>query len=143
MRCKWLIAMGLLLSLGVGTNPAIAADTETNQVEHVVREYVEGWKAGDVARLQEVLAPDGHIVWVSDEEGEQQLSSVTFSETLENRRPRDIYELTAIHSVDVVDGQLAVVKLEIERKGGSYIDYLTLQKINENWFIVNKVFVVR
>jgi Putative lumazine-binding len=38
---------------------------------------------------------------------------------------------------------LAVAKLSISRAGGSYVDYLVLEKIASDWRIVTKTWVTR
>lgn len=48
-----------------------------------------------------------------------------------------------ILSVDVADDTVAVVKVEIAFHGGTYIDYLTLYKVDHAWKIVAKTFVTR
>lgn len=46
-----------------------------------------------------------------------------------------------ILSMDILQGELAVVKVELKAGEKLFIDYLSLYKINEEWKIVNKVFV--
>lgn len=46
-----------------------------------------------------------------------------------------------ILSMDVLQGELAIVKVELKAGDKLFIDYLSLYKINEEWKIVNKVFV--
>lgn len=46
-----------------------------------------------------------------------------------------------ILSMDILQGELAVVKVELKSGEKLFIDYLSLYKINEEWKIVNKVFV--
>lgn len=46
-----------------------------------------------------------------------------------------------ILSLDILQGELAVVKVELKAGEKLFIDYLSLYKINEEWKIVSKVFV--
>ena len=60
------------------------------------------------------------------------------------RRPNAEYGIESeILSLDVVDGSLAVAKVEISREGGSYVDYLVLYRLASGWRIVTKTFVSR
>ncbi len=46
-----------------------------------------------------------------------------------------------ILSTDILQEQLAVVKVELKAGEKVYIDYLSLYQVNGEWKIVNKVFV--
>ncbi|GAB4132355.1 MAG: hypothetical protein OHK0045_15670 [Raineya sp.] len=46
-----------------------------------------------------------------------------------------------ILSIDILQNELAVVKAELKAGERLFIDYLSLYKVNEEWKIVNKVFV--
>ena len=83
-------------------------------------------------------------MWVSDNSGSERLGTMTFSDVLKRRKSQPQYGLDwRVLSLDVVDSSVAVSKLHISRKGGSYVDFLVLYKIGERWRIVNKTFSVR
>jgi hypothetical protein len=48
-----------------------------------------------------------------------------------------------ILNIDVVDAEIASSKISMKVDTVTYIDILSLQKINESWKITNKIFVVR
>lgn len=115
-------------------------------IRHVVSEYIAGWRDGDVERLAKVFVLDhGHIIWRASDDAGEVIGSVTFGEALERRKTNPGYGMPyRIESLDVIDGVLAVVKFNVERAGkGSYIDYFTLYKINDEWKIVVKAFASR
>ena len=69
---------------------------------------------------------------------------MTFGEVIERGRKNPEYGLEwQVLALDVVDGTVAVAKVEISRKDGSYVDFLVLYMIAEEWRIVNKTFAVR
>ena len=127
--------------------PGLRAQSTSDEerIRSVLEQYVTGWRDGDVERLGRIFATDeGRILWLAGNPGQETLRSMTFGEALQRRRPQPEYGRTwSILALDVVDGQLAMAKLDISREGGSYIDYLVLQKIAGEWRIVTKTFVVR
>ena len=48
-----------------------------------------------------------------------------------------------ILTVDVVDNSIASVKISMKVDTVTYIDILSLQKINDHWKITNKIYVTR
>ncbi len=132
---------------GVGLTPAEAQDTaDSLAVARVVEQYVVGWRTADHELLADVFATEeGVLLWPSGEAGEEALNGMTFAEILGREpRPNASYgEEWRILELDVVDGALAMAKVEISRTGGSYIDYLLLYRLAPGWRIVTKTFVSR
>ena len=143
MRYQNVAVSTVLLGLLVSSGAAAQDHSDEAQIRRVLQAYVEGWKAGDAERLGEVLAPNGTVMWTSETDGVETLQTMTFAAIIERGRSQRVYELTSVVSLDIVDETLAVAKVDIERAGGSYIDYLVLYKLGEEWRIVNKAFVVR
>ena len=121
---------------------AAQSSTDVAEVEAVVREFVAGWRDGDSERLSAVLAPSGAVFWPAADTSTP-INSQRFEEVLKNRRPQEVYELIAIHSIDVVDGILAVAKVGIRWRAGTYIDYYYLHKVEGRWWVTSKAFVTR
>jgi hypothetical protein len=141
--CGAIVAAGL--AYGAVSGQAEGRDDEA-RIREVLSTYVSAWREGDVDRLARVFAAEhGRVMWLSGDGADQALASMTFQEILDRgSRPNPEYGLEwDVLSLDVLDGQLAVAKLYISRGGGSYIDYLTLQRIAGEWRIVNKTFVSR
>jgi hypothetical protein len=115
------------------------------QVRQVLERYVNGWRDGDVQRLSGVLATDeGRVFWLAGAAGQDTLKSMTFAQALRNRRPQPDYGRNwSVAGLDIVDGRLAVARLHISRREGSYVDYLVLHRIAGQWRIVAKAFVLR
>ena len=131
---------------------AIASPSESQEKDHeseireVLSTYVSAWREADYERLAEIFAVEnGSVMWVGGQGGDQQLNSMTWEEILaRERRPQPEYGLEwEILSLDIVDGSVAVAKLEISRRGGGYIDFLVFYRISDSWRIVNKTFAVR
>ncbi len=131
--------------VGQTADPGKAAQDEA-LINEVLDIYVSAWREGDVERLSEIFAAEeGRVMWLTGNGADQHLASMTFQQVLDRgSRPNPEYGLEwDVLSLDVLDGALAMAKLDISRSGGSYVDYLALQKIAGEWRIVNKTFVVR
>lgn len=143
--CGILFGIAFSLCLAV-TAPGLHSEglSDEERIQQLLSEYVAGWREGDQERLANVFAKKGTVVWVSDQSGRQELESMTFEDVLNRQKLRPGYgQNWQLLSLDVVDGQLAVAKVDISRSGGSYVDVLVCQKIAEQWRIVHKSFVVR
>ena len=120
--------------------------SDVSSIRETIERYVVGWRTGDLELLAEAFAvEEGVVLWRSGDPGQQVLDGMTFEEILaRGSRPNPGYgEPWEILDLDVVDGALAVAKVEISRSGGSYVDYLVLYKLARGWRIVTKTFVTR
>lgn len=144
---RWLIP--LLFLTGCRSTPRLDIDPDSDRttaaVLAVVEEYVSAWRAADSERLARILDPAGVVHWISGEGSDSQVDSMSFSKLLAREsRPQPSYGLqTRVVDLEVVDDQLATVRIEISRSGGSYLDALVLQRVRGSWWIVHKAFVVR
>jgi len=135
-----LIPMGAVLMALHCAHPVAAQDAEAS-VRATVEEFTAAWKAGDVERLRRVVAPKGTVVWVSGSGADATVNSQTFEQVLANRKPNPVYELDAIHSIDIVDDRLARVEVKIRANGGVYHDVYVLYQVAGAWRIAVKTFV--
>ncbi len=143
VRPTWTVLLAFVLAWSSAT---AQESPDSAQIRETIENYITGWRAGDLELLSRVFATEeGVVLWTSGAPGEEVLSRMTFSEILaRGSRPKPQYGTEwEILSLDVVDGKLAVAKVEISRSGGSYIDYLVLQNLADGWRIVTKTFVVR
>jgi len=146
MKTK-IVSAALTLGLAAGSAPAAAqVGADSVEIRDVVEDYIVGWRTADEALLASAFATDqGVILWPSGDPGEETLNGMTFGDVLaRGRRPNPAYgERWRILALDIVDGELAVAKIDISREGGSYVDYLVLYKLGGGWRIVAKTYVVR
>lgn len=142
--------VGFLFVLGCvslsGTLESNVPNNEDKQVRQVIQDYVQGWREADKQQLSRVFAlENGHLIWISGERGSEQVQSMSFEDIVaRDKRPNPEYgRHTEILSLDIVDDKLAIAKVEISYSKGSYIDYLVLYKVGDDWRIVTKTFVTR
>ena len=113
-------------------------------IRKVLEDYIVGWREADVPKLATVFDAEGRVMWLSGDPGSERLNTMTFAEILKRCRPSPDYgKEWRVESLDVLDGRLAVAKVQISRAGGHYVDYLALHKLAGGWRIVNKTFVMR
>jgi dipeptidyl aminopeptidase/acylaminoacyl peptidase len=120
----------------------LPAPEDSLAIVSAVEGYVRGWRDGDVARLGEVLAPEGVIIWT----GSGGVRTMTFQEALANRRPNPGFgEPWRLEALRVVDGRMAVAEVDIAfgEGEGQYTDVLTLYKTDGRWWIVGKAYSLR
>jgi Putative lumazine-binding len=136
-------SMAVLLGLKMQATPS-QTPSDDDRIRLVLKGYVEGWRDADTTRLAKVFARQGRMFWSSGGSVRDTLMSMTFGQTLARRKEQPEYgKAWSVMNLDIVDGQLAVAKLSISRAGGSYVDYLVLEKIASDWRIVTKTWVTR
>ena len=117
----------------------MAADADRDAIESVVRDYIEGWYAGDVERMNRALHDD-LVKRTPEGEHSSGLRNVTKVRMLElteaggGEMSDPAYE---IH-IDDIAGDIAAVRLH----SPEYLDYLQLAKSANGWRIVNVLFHV-
>lgn len=117
--------------------------SDAAEVEAVVRDYAEGWYAGDVERMDRALHSElvKRILADGDTPGESVLRMVTKARMV---------ELTAQGGGDMPDPQIEVTIDDVATDIASarvltpeYLDFLHLVKTPEGWKIANVLFRVR
>ena len=130
-----LIALAILI---MGAVVVTAGEDDHAAIEATVRDYVDGWYAGDAARMERALHPDLAKRIVRSREGQSQLQHMTAEQLVEATRsgygrqtPEDQRQMD-VTILDIYRGA-AVVKI-VARE---WIDYLQVAKYNDRWVIVN------
>lgn len=129
----------LLIALLVMPLAARAEDADREQIKAAALDYIEGWYAGDAARMENALHPElaKRIVHRSPDKPDmlQQMSAMTLvmatrkgggTKTPKAEQQKDVTVL------DVYEGT-AVAKVVAR----DWVDYLSLAKWNGKWKIVN------
>ncbi|MEP2669327.1 MAG: nuclear transport factor 2 family protein [Cyclobacteriaceae bacterium] len=124
---------------------ASAQSSDKANIEKVIENYIIGWRTGDVDLLKETFDLDaGVILWINKKGETEKLNSMTLLDLAERVKIHEDYGVDfKIQNIDIIDSQLAMakVKIPLPSKESYYIDYLQLQKINDNWRIVLKSYV--
>ena len=119
---------------------------DEREIREVVQMYFEGVSRCDATILSE--AWDAEVAhWKGIEHDESRLQFVRVEPVTESivrwSQGTPVESKGEIVSVDVIDGQLAIVKFDFHLGDQNYLDVLTLYKLNDSWKLINKVFVSR
>ncbi|NNC41598.1 MAG: hypothetical protein HKN95_13025 [Acidimicrobiia bacterium] len=119
---------------------AVPSPSDEAQVETAARDYVEGWYAGDVDRMNRALHTD-LVKRIPDADGSGSLREVSKARMI---------ELTAQGGGDLVDAEFEVfiddISIDIacvRVVSPEYLDYLHLAKTSDGWKIANVLFHLR
>jgi protease I len=138
-----------LAAVAVATISTLAFAAQESSDEQAVRRridlYFEGAKTGKAEPFEKAWdTQTGVMLHVSKREGTEQLRATPAAEAIKGWASRPAAESWGkVLSLDIVDGKLAVAKVEMLWQGTIYVDYLSLYKIKGEWKIVSKVFVGR
>jgi hypothetical protein len=138
---KPLLALLFFLLAGPALPAAARAQTAADSaaIRRAALDYIEGWYAGDAARMQRALHPElAKRRVVRDARGEQWLSGATADAMVHATRlgeGTDVPPAQRRAEVRILDvyNEMATVRVTSTR----VVDYLHLAKWNGEWKIVN------
>lgn len=112
--------------------------TDRTQIEAVINQYFEGWKAGDTTKLGAVMHSSCQLK--NYNEAENRFTQFSRNVYLGFFKPREPHPQTRgrIVSVDVT-GYIASAKIEIITAWEVYTDLFNLMRMDGRWYIVDKV----
>lgn len=120
---------------------------EYQAVVKTAYDYFNGAAKGDQELLAKAFDQEfGHVkmISLSKETGEETIKTISlkeFSGYFKNAT-KDKWEANVL-SVDIVDNQMAMVKLDFHTPKTHYIDYLVMYKRQNKWSIINKTFIAK
>lgn len=126
----------MLILLCLTTNLLMAQDADYSQVEQTLRYYLDGGTNNDFETLKKAFHENATMKFVGAEYKE--VNALDFFEKgikpgpAQNRKTR-------ITSIDIM-GNAASARLEAEYPTFTFIDYMSLLKIDGEWKIVSKIF---
>lgn len=138
-----------LILAALAIPPAAAhaqAQTGHPELERLMSDFVKGWREGDADLLSTVVAPaEGRLTWVSGDGADQKVEAMTFQAAMDRDRANEDYGLDGwrILDIDVVDDNLAFVKLEVLETSVVNIDYMVCYRVAGEWRIVSNTFAIR
>ena len=144
---RYSILAGFLLVLLHPPQPIRAQSAaDSAGLVSTAKDYIEGWYAGDAARMARALHPE--LVkrlhsydtttkrWVVDNQGASRLTNGT-ARGGGTRTPKD-KQRTDVRILDVFRGA-AVVRVD----AGDWVDYLELVREGDRWLILNVLWELR
>jgi hypothetical protein len=132
---KTILLLASILGLNFG---GFAQTTEKALIEASIQQYFEGWMTGDSTKLGKVMHSSCKLKFFRD----NKFTEVNRTDYLSRfkLRAKDTGTEGRIKMIDIT-GNIASAKCEIETPKNLFTDYFNLIKINDFWFIVDKVSV--
>jgi hypothetical protein len=130
-------------AVSAASTAAAAAEPEAAAIEACARDYIEGWYAGDAARMERSLHPElaKRIVKRGpDGRGElQNMGAMALVQMTRSRAGRPEAGKRADVRILDVFGRTASVRVDAE----TWIDYMHLAQVDGRWRIVNVLWELR
>lgn len=112
------------------------------EIENLINTYFDGIFYGNISSLKTCFSVNANI-YGDINSTEYSTNVKEYIEVVKNRKsPNDLGETLkmSIVGIDIL-GKIAMVKLHVPMFDYNYYDYLSLFKINNEWKIVNKLFI--
>jgi len=109
---------------------------EQVQIEHVIQNYFDGWLTGDTTLLGSAMHSTCHLKFFPRGE----FGMRTREDYLSGFKPRPRLKDAEgrIITIDIT-GVAAAAKVELEIPGRLFTDYFNLLKIEDRWYIMDKI----
>ena len=134
----WLLASPLLLS-GLAFTQTTSSD-ENEAIRKTALDYIEGWYAGDAARMERALHPElaKRMISTDLKTGRSQfnhMGAMTLVQRTGDGGGKNTPQDRQLKEVTILDrfNNAAVVKIV----ASDWIDYLQVAKFNGDWKIIN------
>ena len=134
----WLLASPLLLS-GLAFTQTTSSD-ENEAIRKTALDYIEGWYAGDAARMERALHPElaKRMISTDLKTGRSQfnhMGAMTLVQRTRDGGGKNTPQDRQLKEVTILDrfNNAAVVKIV----ASDWIDYLQVAKFNGDWKIIN------
>ena len=131
------VAAGLLVCL----QSARAEHAEEAAVRQAIEHYFRGHATGDGQHFQKVFHPESKLFWVRDGKFTQRTSAEYIAGASGKPAPDEAQRKRKIESIDIT-GNAAIVKVSLDYPNAHFTDYMSMLKLDGEWKIVNKTFVV-
>ena len=134
----WLLAS--MLSLGAPAFAETTSSDENDAIKKTALDYIEGWYAGDAARMERALHPElaKRMISTDPKTGRSQFNHMGAMTLVQRTREgigKKIPQDRQSKEVTILDryNNAAVVKIV----ASDWIDYLEVAKFNGDWKIIN------
>ena len=121
--------------------PTRAQDTEEAAVRQTLDYYLQGHATGNGEFHKKAFHPEAKLFWIRDGQFAQRTSAEYIAGSSGKPAPDEAQRKRSIASVDVT-GNAAIAKIILDYPSGRFTDYMSLLKVDGQWKIVNKKFVV-
>ncbi|MBT8270880.1 MAG: hypothetical protein HKO90_07930 [Flavobacteriaceae bacterium] len=130
--------------------PAQEMEYDKSMITTAIENYFYGYIERDSDKLHKAFDTENGAMKLlnKNETGKEQVNNIKFKELVERWGSREKMSASDldkckldIQNIDIVDSKIASARIRMQLVKTSYIDILSLQKIDGRWKIVNKIFV--
>jgi len=115
----------------------LAQDTNLSSIENTINLYFDGMINHNSASIKKAFTPTASMKWVEKGEYKEVNATAALTGYLDsNEASKSVARITSINR----QGDAANVGLEIEYETFTFVDYMHLLKINNEWLIVSKTY---
>jgi aldose sugar dehydrogenase len=114
-----------------------AQTTDKSKIESVIKDlYFEGWMTGDTTKIGKAMHATCHLKYYRD----NKFSDISRADYLSRFKPKakEAGSSGRIVLLDITEN-IASAKCEIETAKALYTDYFNLIRVDERWFIMDKI----
>ena len=125
--------------------------TEIEMITETIENYFNGYMQSDEEMLLKAFDKDNGAMKVisNTEDGSEIAENIPFKDLVSRWADREKFSSEILENssleilkIDYVDGKIASAKIRMKVGETVYIDILSLQKMNQEWKITNKIYVV-
>lgn len=126
--------------------------TSVDDIQQTIQHYYDGYIDRDIDKLNKAFDTENGTMKIPITENTKTIGfkNAYFKDLMPiwgNRAKlsKEVLKNCALQilNIDVVDAEIASAKISMKVDTVTYIDILSLQKINDVWKITNKIYVVR
>lgn len=144
MKLRLLIVALLVVAaptVGKAQPDSTSRAREDSAVRAVVERYLHGLKFNDTVSLHEAFWPEARLFAIRPNGQINELTQPKWYAMFEKSAGQEEKGDLRIASVDIT-GKAAAVKVVEDYPDSRYTDYLNLLRINDRWWIVNKIYTM-
>lgn len=121
--------------------PVRAQNKEEAAVRETIEHYFRGHASGDGEHFKKAFHLEAKLFWIRDGKLSQRTASDYIAGGRGTPAPDEAQRKRRIASLDIT-GNAAIVKVVLDYPDANITDYMSLLKIEGEWKIINKTFVV-
>jgi len=118
---------------------AAATDAEYQAVAATVKLYFQGHATGNGDFFRKAFHADAKLFWVKDGAIAERTSAEFAAGASGKPADDEAKRVRKIAMIDIAD-DAAIAKVELDYPDVSFVDYLSLLKLDGKWVVVNKIF---
>ncbi|MGB7925880.1 MAG: nuclear transport factor 2 family protein [Pyrinomonadaceae bacterium] len=121
--------------------PTGAQGAEEAAVRQTLDYYLQGHATGNGEFFKKAFHPEAKLFWIRDGQFSTRTSAEFIAGASGKPAADEAQRKRSIASVDIT-GNAAIAKIILDYPSGRFTDYMSLLKVDGEWKIVNKTFIL-